>query len=80
MRSDNDITALDTRPVRFLKTVYDLRGCGRQAAETGVAGMSLIDSARALARDEFQMGCAVEHVFLAALPPLGYKNLDDEAR
>jgi hypothetical protein len=42
--------------------------------------MSLIDGARELAKDEFQMGCAVEHVFLAALPPYGYKNLDTEAR
>jgi hypothetical protein len=42
--------------------------------------MSLIDGARELAKDEYQMGCAVEHVFLAALPPYGYNNLDAEAR
>jgi hypothetical protein len=42
--------------------------------------MSLIDGAREVARDEFQMGCTVEHVFLAALPPYGYNNLDTEAR
>jgi hypothetical protein len=42
--------------------------------------MTLIDGARELARNEYQMGCAVEHVFLAALPPNGYRNLDDETR
>jgi hypothetical protein len=46
----------------------------------GAVAMSLIDGARELARDEFQMGCTVEHVFLAALPPYGYNNLDMEAR
>lgn len=42
--------------------------------------MTLIEGARGLARDEFQMGCTVEHVFLAALPPNGYRILDDETK
>jgi hypothetical protein len=48
--------------------------------ETGVIAMSLIEGARELARNEYQMGCAVEHVFLAALPPYSFRYLDDEAR
>jgi hypothetical protein len=42
--------------------------------------MSLIEGARALATNEYQIGCTVEHVFLAALPPYGYTNLDQPAK
>jgi hypothetical protein len=42
--------------------------------------MSLIKGARELATNTYKMGCTVEHVFLAALPPYGYQNLDAPAR
>src|SRR5262245_32707123 len=48
--------------------------------EMGAIAMSLIDGAHELAKNEYPMGATVEHVFLAALPPYGYHNLDDETK